>query len=706
MINRIVLLGFIVLISNLGIHAQCLDGTEPFCQCETATVLCVETELDGYTFGMSTFLHPSDGPDPMCSGSQGVGTTSHNPTWIGFIAWCSDLDLQITYTNCTEQGNELFTCSGIQAAVYEDCSLSPDSAIDCDTEGGVLCEGDGERYLSLSGMVQGKTYYLLVDGCCGSACDIEINVIGSCSDGSIPGWSQAIQGDEEVYVSTIKPYSVNSVTNGSIYHWFVNGVEVASGPNMTTYNQFWPSEGEYIICVDVSNVCNAVGSLPSQLCKSVVVKPLPSIEFEFAFNGFSSPVDIANAGDERLFIVEQDGYIRIIENGVTLATPFLDIDNKISSGDERGLLGLAFHPDYANNGYFYVNYYSNEGNTIIARYEVSSFDANVADVNSEAILLTINQPFSNHNAGDLNFSPKDGYLYIAMGDGGSGGDPFCYAQDSMSMLGKMLRIDVDQNVNSAPYYAVPIDNPFVNTPGALNEIYQIGLRNPWRFVFDEENGDLWVSDVGQGAKEEVNYLPLGGIGGENYGWKVMEGTNCYDADPIDSDCPTETPSCADDAYTEPIFDYEHNENGGFSITGGYVLSGCRYPNMIDVYICTDYVSANSWLINTEGIHLPISGAPGSVSTYGVGSNGQVYLATLDGAIYRVNDGNIPRVVYITLNESPISNNYEALDSIIVSDNVTIMENQTITLASPFVRVAESVFVPITSELIIDSEDCN
>lgn len=704
MISRILSITVFLFFASISMIAQCAMGSEPSCQCGTAPVLCVNTQLDGYTYSMSTFLHPGDGPESMCSGSEGNNTASHNPTWIAFVAWCTDLTLEVAYDNCVAN-QSICDDLGIQAAVYSDCTLDPNSAIDCNADN-AKCIDDSFRTLTMTGLTNGHMYYLLVDGCCGSACDIEITVIGTCGDGDIPAWTQSIQGSEDVYATGVsRAYSVDAVTNGSEYHWFIDGVEVTSGVGMTTFNRVWSTVGEYEVCVDVSNSCNLVTDMPMSLCKTVLVRPLPSVDIELAYTGFSAPVDIANAGDDRLFIVEQAGYIRIIENGITLSTPFLDIDSRVTSGGERGLLGLAFHPDYLTNGYFFVNYFNNTNSTIVARYKVSDTDANVADVNSEAVLMTIAQPFSNHNAGDLNFSPNDGYLYVAMGDGGSGGDPYCNAQDSMSLLGKMLRVDVDQNVNNSPYYGIPNDNPFVNVNGALDEIFQLGLRNPWRFVFNDETGDLWIADVGQNVKEEVNFLAQGGMGGENFGWKVMEGTNCYDPDPIDTDCPVGTYSCNDDAYTDPVFEYGHDANGGYSITGGYVLGGCRYPYIDDLYICADFVSANSWLVASNGFTVDVVGAPSSISTYGVGNDGQVYLSTLNGNIYRVNDGNIARVIYITMADSPVSGHYEALDSIIVSDNVTIAENQTITLSAPTVRVAESVFVPETSELIIDILEC-
>ena len=240
--------------------------------------------------------------------------------------------------------------------------------------------------------------------------------------------------------------------------------------------------------------------------------------------GFTRPVDIVNAGDSRLFIVEQRGIIKIIDgNGQVLSTPFLDIDARVGSqGNEQGLLGLAFHPDYANNGFFYVNYTNNSGDTRIARFKVSADNPNVADPNSEKLLLPVDQPYSNHNAGDLTFGP-DGYLYFGLGDGGSGGDPQNNGQTATAYLGKMLRIDVD---NGDPY-AIPPTNPFKDTDFYLDEIWATGLRNPWRFSFDRLTGDLWIGDVGQDAWEEIDFQPASSTGGENYGWRCYEGNHVY-----------------------------------------------------------------------------------------------------------------------------------------------------------------------------------
>jgi glucose/arabinose dehydrogenase len=247
------------------------------------------------------------------------------------------------------------------------------------------------------------------------------------------------------------------------------------------------------------------------------VQAVPTIDVVPIITGLNKPVAITHAGDgsNRLFITQQRGRIRIYEGGQVLPTPFLDIRDRVSCCGERGLLSAAFHPNYPSNGFFYINYTNTEGNTVIARYTVSS-DPNVADPNSATLLLEIPQPFANHNGGQLQFGP-DGYLYIGMGDGGSEGDPQNNAQDLGTLLGKMLRIDVEGGFP----YAIPADNPFVGNPEARGEIWAWGLRNPWRFSFDPLKGHLFIADVGQGEREEINFQPAGSPGGENYTtWKV------------------------------------------------------------------------------------------------------------------------------------------------------------------------------------------
>ena len=313
----------------------------------------------------------------------------------------------------------------------------------------------------------------------------------------------------------------------------------------------------------------------------------PNLSLQTIATGFDNPVDIAHCGDERLFIVERDGAIRIIEgNGNVLSTPFLDIDSDVSSSpNERGLLGLAFHPDYLNNGYFYVNYTINNGNTRVSRFSVSANDPNVADPNSELVLLETFQPFWNHNGGCMKFGP-DGYLYTTIGDGGSGGDPQANGQNRNSYLGKMLRIDVD---NGNPY-AIPADNPFVNDPSTLDEIWALGLRNAWRFSFDQVTGDVWIGDVGQSKWEEIDFQPASSQGGENYGWRCYEADedfNTSGCDPIGT-------------MTFPIFVYANSLSVGCSVTGGIVYRGCEFPGLYGHYIFADYCSGRFWSIIPNG----------------------------------------------------------------------------------------------------------
>ncbi len=371
---------------------------------------------------------------------------------------------------------------------------------------------------------------------------------------------------------------------------------------------------------------------------------LPTITTTLVDNGFAYPVDIANAGDNRLFIVERAGVIKIIDaTGNTLTTPFLDITNIVhDSPNERGLLGLVFHPDYPTTPYFYVNYTTVAidghalGDTVISRFTVSA-DPNVADPNSRLEIIHIAQPDWNHNGGDLNFG-ADGYLYIGMGDGGSSGDPSNYAQTPSSLLGKMLRLDVDGGGNapdcdSDGNYTVPASNPFVDGSGGnCDEIWHLGLRNPWRFSFDRQTHDMFIGDVGQGAWEEVNFQPASSTGGENWGWRCYEGSQPYNT----SGCQPST------FYDFPFFDYSHSL--GIAVTGGFVYRGADYPALQGYYLFADYGTGRAWLsypngsggldTNTIGF-LPNVGSP---SSFGEGCDGELYVAhysSSNGAIYRV-----------------------------------------------------------------------
>lgn len=358
----------------------------------------------------------------------------------------------------------------------------------------------------------------------------------------------------------------------------------------------------------------------------------PAIELDPFANGLSLPVGITHAGDTRLFVVEKNGTIQIVtESGQVLPTPFLDIDDRVNSvANERGLLGLAFHPDYANNGYFFVNYTNSSGATVIARFSRSQNDQNQADPNSELILLTISQPFSNHNGGGVVFGP-DNMLYIGTGDGGSGGDPNNAGQTRTTLLGKMLRIDPNVEGDSPPFF-IPEDNPFANDDFTLDEIWAIGLRNPWRYSFDRETGDLWIADVGQNAWEEVNLQMADSEGGENYGWRCYEGFETFN---LSGDCNMIT-------QTEPIWTYAHG--GGFcraSITGGYVYRGAAYPALEGYYFYGDYCTGRIWSLisdgeggwnNTELLDFNNS----QITAFGEDVNGELYMAAIgQGRIYKL-----------------------------------------------------------------------
>ena len=347
--------------------------------------------------------------------------------------------------------------------------------------------------------------------------------------------------------------------------------------------------------------------------------------------GLQHPTFITHAFDERLFVLEQVGRIRIIAGGQLLETPFLDITDRVGSvGSEQGLLGLAFHPNYATPGApgagtFYVNYTDYGGTTHISRFNVSANDPNRADKNSEVDYLTQEQPYPNHNGGSLVFGP-DGYLYAGLGDGGSANDPLGSGQRVDTWLGKILRLDV----NSAEgEYTIPPDNPFVGQDGALPEIWAYGLRNPWRFSFDRATGDAFIADVGQNLWEEVNFQPAGSAGGENYGWNVMEATHCFLQE-----------TCDRDGLVLPIFEYSHSQ--GCSITGGYVYRGQSYPEMGGNYFVADYCLGTIWRLfpQRDGWLADIAlDSELVISTFGEDVNGELYLADyVHGAIYRLRPG--------------------------------------------------------------------
>jgi glucose/arabinose dehydrogenase len=353
------------------------------------------------------------------------------------------------------------------------------------------------------------------------------------------------------------------------------------------------------------------------------------IGLEEVASGFTDPLYVTTAGDEteRLFVVEQGGTIRIVENGAAIDAPFLDITERVGSeGPEQGLLGLAFAPDYAASGLFYVNYTDVNGDTVVSRFVVTN-EPNAADPASETILLQQRQPFPNHNGGGVVFGP-DGYLYIGLGDGGSGGDPNGNGQKLTTWLGKILRIDVNPaNVPSGETYAVPDDNPFVGQADAMPEIWAFGLRNPWRFSFDRETGDLWIGDVGQGEIEEIDLLPAN-ESALNLGWNMLEGTSCF-----------LTPECDPTSYTGPVLEYTHDV-GGCSVTGGYVYRGATMPELGGAYIFADFCTGKLWAGGQNGdgswtMSEPVETGL-SISSFGEDAAGELYLTDHSGgAVYRL-----------------------------------------------------------------------
>jgi len=385
----------------------------------------------------------------------------------------------------------------------------------------------------------------------------------------------------------------------------------------------------------------AVGALTALAACSVALAGDPTpLTTELFTDGLQRPVYLVSPpGDtERVFIIERPGRIRIADmDGNLEVLPFLDIDAKVFGGvqanDEHGLLGMAFHPNYDENGFFYVNYTANSDaqgteDTIIERYTVSS-DPNLANPNSDFLLLDINQPFGNHNAGWLGFGPNDGFLYIPMGDGGSACDPGQNAQNLNNLLGAILRIDVD-NQDPGLNYAIPADNPFVDEPGR-DEIWAYGLRNPFRSSFDRATGDLYLGDVGQDSQEEVDFQPLDSQGGENYGWDCREGDGC-------SSCVQVGCDCADPTLVDPVFSYSHF-GGPFvcSVIGGYVYRGCAIPDLQGTYFTADFCSSQIWsfqVVNGEAVNVqerqgeldpPGADSINSIVSFGEDALGEMYI---------------------------------------------------------------------------------
>jgi glucose/arabinose dehydrogenase len=338
----------------------------------------------------------------------------------------------------------------------------------------------------------------------------------------------------------------------------------------------------------------------------------PDIELVEVAGGFDDPVHLNHAGDGsgRLFVVEQAGVIRLVDGGVPLEEPFLDISDRVSCCGERGLLSVAFPPGYSTTGSFYVNYTDGGGATVVSRFLLDN-DPNRADPASERQLLVIGQPFANHNGGQIAFGP-DGFLYIGTGDGGSAGDPLNSGQEPLSLLGKMLRIDVESGEQP---YAIPDSNPFAFSGSHLPEIWALGLRNPWRFSFDRATGDLYIADVGQNRYEEVHHQPAASEGGENYGWRILEGSHCFNPNP-----------CDPEGLELPVFEYEHSL--GCSITGGHVSRYAHSPRLAGIYLFGDYCSGRIWGLRQEGGDWQselLADTALAISSFGEDEAGRIYV---------------------------------------------------------------------------------
>ena len=363
---------------------------------------------------------------------------------------------------------------------------------------------------------------------------------------------------------------------------------------------------------------NGGGDPDPQTEEIVIVNAFPALRF-------NRPVDLQSPEDNtnRIFVVEQSGLIRTFSNEPDVAnmSTFLDIQARVDdSENEMGLLSMVFHPDFENNGFFYVNYTVSRDLSLVSRFQVSSVDANQADASSELILLSIPQPFTNHNGGQLAFGP-DGFLYIASGDGGSAGDPQGNAQNRGNLLGAILRIDVN-TPSGGLNYSIPSDNPFAGSSDFREEIFAYGLRNPWRMSFDAQNGRLWSGDVGQGRLEEINIIE----NGVNYGWNILEGTECFQSN-----------DCNQDELRLPVFEYSH-DNGDVSITGGYVYRGNQIPELQGRYVYADFVSGRIWSLNAETNgaidNQLIEDTNFNIASFGTDNNQELYICSFDGSIYR------------------------------------------------------------------------
>lgn len=352
-----------------------------------------------------------------------------------------------------------------------------------------------------------------------------------------------------------------------------------------------------------------------------------SVQLTPVVSGLNRPLYVTNAGDgsNRLFVLEQSGEVWIIEEGVKLDQPFLDVSELISQSalsqnySEQGLLGIAFHPEYETNGYFFINYTDRSGGTVVARYNVSLSNPNIADATSAQIIFQIAQPFANHNGGHMDFGP-DGYLYFSLGDGGSANDPLGAGQNTQILLGSLLRIDVSGELP----YAIPEDNPFVGDDTSADEIWAYGLRNVWRFSFDADTGDMYIADVGQNQWEEVNFQPADFPGGANYGWNAWEATHAFS-------------NVSAEGHVLPFAEYNHSV--GCSVTGGYVYRGEAIPDLEAVYLFSDYCSGRVWAsyrdANMQWNTSEFLSTGMQVSSFGTDESNELYIIDYSGTLYRI-----------------------------------------------------------------------
>lgn len=434
-------------------------------------------------------------------------------------------------------------------------------------------------------------------------------------------------------------------------------------------------------------------SIVALLCTvSIHLMSQPVISYTSIITGLSQPVDIVNAGDgsNRLFVVEQGGNIKVFNSSNTLLGTFLTVSGISTNANERGLLSMAFHPNYKNNDFFFVYYTNSNGDIEVSRYKVSSGNANVADATSKQVVITIPHPtYSNHNGGKLNFG-SDGYLYFGTGDGGSGGDPGNNAQNGNSLLGKILRINVSTET-SAPFYTIPPDNPYVSNANVADEIWAFGLRNPFRWSFDRSNGDMWIGDVGQDAREEFNYRSAATSATANYGWRCYEGNNTFN-----------TAGCAAASnYVFPVYDYPNPNPGAASAVGGYVYRGLTYPAMQGYYFGVDFYSGNLYKINTAGFTTSVqTGLPNFIGGFGETESGELVCVSTNGTAYSVrtttvtdiiglNDNNKP-LIYPTLIKEKrftvfLPSQYETLQ--IVNTNGVTMQHQNINNRTGNIEIA-------------------